>query len=485
MTTTSWEHDVDGSFNALGNWTDGVPGPGDTALITVNGAYTVTSLQDNTVEFLQMAKKATLAVSLGTAFDITNGTGIGALAGTIDVAEDATLGLGGAAGANFDNSGTISLRGSTEMSGTVTLAGKGKISLLDSVAGIGSNGSTATLNNGSATSGQTISGEGSIGDSHLSIVNAAKGVIDATTVSSQTLGLSIDTKNFTNEGLLEATGATSILNLDSDITQEGKGEIKAETTGQSGSGAGILLDNATITGGAVDIAKHSALVTFGGTGEIDNGTTPVVNGGELGTLGGDLTITGPVKNSGALAAISESSTALLDVQGTVKGGQAIIAESGEIVFQGPTSAKVTFGTGGGVLDLFDAPQFTGTVAGMQGNTDAKIDLENIVFADAPAVDYNPTKHLLIVTDPSTGTTDTIKLSGIVGTPTFTASAAFGGSTLVADPPGGAAAPAPSHSTRLLTQLMASFGAAGGVAPSSGNLTDHLQSSDFAVTPPHG
>ena len=71
----SWANGVSGNWNAASNWTPvGVPGAADTALIKKSGTYTVTSSFADGVAVLEMAKKATLAVTADS-LAVTSGTG--------------------------------------------------------------------------------------------------------------------------------------------------------------------------------------------------------------------------------------------------------------------------------------------------------------------------------------------------------------------------------------------------------------------------
>ena len=167
--TTAWAAAVNGDFNTASNWTNGVPAAGDTALITAKGTYTITSgMKANSVATLAMAKGATVGIN---DFDlaITQGSETAALAGTIDVNQGTSLALGtSATDTAFNNTGSIALNGSPKfvadliVAGNVTLNGKGKIELQNGDGQIVSDGSAATL-----TNSNTISGAGTIGDSHL------------------------------------------------------------------------------------------------------------------------------------------------------------------------------------------------------------------------------------------------------------------------------------------------------------------------------
>ena len=480
MTTSKWLHGVNGDFNDGSKWTAGVPAAGDTALLTVSGpAYTVTSSQFNTLGTLEMAKNATLNIN-ALFVSLTSGTGTGALAGTIDVADEATLMLGTDGNSRtFSNTGAINLQslGDTTdlmIAGTVTLTGKGTINLGSGGGStIVSDGFAATLTNGSATSGNTISGIGTIGDSHLSFVNGAKGIIENTVGGTS---LSIDTSEFTNSGLLEAIGkegTNARLDIESDITQTAKGEIKA------GIGAGnVELDSATITGGLVSTVKGSLLQSVAGASVLESQTKPIANAGEIAAFGGDLFITSAIKNSstGNLAVANGN---LLDITGTVTGGTASIggtsgASTAQLTFEGPSSAKVSFDEGTpDLLYLVDPAQFTGTVAGMSSNSDAAIDLANIPFADGPVVSPLSAAGVLTVTDPVSHVVDKIK---IVGGGTFNAQLGITGSTEITDPPA---------KTNLVVQSMASFGAGSAVAGSgTASVPEHHTSSDFLAANSH-
>jgi len=169
MTTTTWTNTAGGNFNTGTNWSAGVPAAGDTALITAKGTYTVTLGQGESVGTLEMAKGVTLATA-GHNIAITSGTAK-ALAGTITGPAWLELGTDGTP-TSFDNAGAINSC-NLEISGPVTLAGKGEVTLSSNA--VEADNQSATLTN----SGNTISGNGSIGgDGFLSMVNA-KGIISA------------------------------------------------------------------------------------------------------------------------------------------------------------------------------------------------------------------------------------------------------------------------------------------------------------------
>jgi len=463
--TTSWALPQNGDWNNPEAWTVEIPQAADTVLITVKGpAYTVTAdFPAEAARILEMTQKATLAISSG-ALHVTSGTGTGALDGTIAVGDDTVLDFGtDAAPTTFDNNGAINLTGSSAIviSGAVTLTGKGKINLESSSSFIDSDITPSTLTN----SGNAISGMGNIGDSGLSFVNGAKGIIDA----NSTGGIEIDTASFTNSGLMEAVGSGSQLVLQDDIEQNGKGQIKA-------SGGQILLqDGATINGGAISIGKNSDLTNDLGNSTIET-TTPIKNSGTIGPFGENLTIDGSIKNAGVLNTIFGGN---LIIDGSVTGGTAEIG-SGNLEFGGASSAKVTFEPGATGLLILDEPaEFKGTVFGMSSAPGAAIDLTNILFADDPSVNYSATKHLLTVADSHTGVTDKIKL---VDTGNFSALPGTAGTTDISYAAVGAP---PENSVIQLVQSMASFGATSRITGSgTGNLAQNQNAPDFLAANSH-
>ena len=437
--TTSWAAGVSGDWNTAANWTNGVPV--DQALITASGTYTVTSSAANSVHLLAIAKKATLAIAADE-LDLTGGTLSGGLAGTITVAVGATFGLGTVAGIEtFENAGAIDLQSNLMIEGSATLDGKGEIDLSGN-AQILPNGGAATLTNVD----NAISGAGTIGNPSLTLVNEAKGVINATG------NLVIDSSaDSTNAGLMEAKVGNLILGNGSTLTgidQSSKGRIEA-------AGGEILLESFQIGGGQVSIGKGAFLDASGGDNEIST-SKPIKNAGVM-EIGGGLT-TGAIKNT---------STGVLAVGGiafindAVTGGTLEIQSAADVEMKGALSANVTFDAGStGLLALYDPTQFKGTVSGLGGG--GSIDLENISFADGPVLDLNAKKTVLTVTDPVTDVVDRIKLvyTGFI----IVAEKAPDGSTLIVDPPANPQT-APGQSARLLAQSMATFGAATGIAGS--------------------
>ena len=475
MTTTRWKHAVGGFFNAPSAWTNGVPTGGDTALLTVSGpTYTVSSQQDNSVGKLEMASNAILSIALDD-FSVTSGTGTGALGGTIVVGDGADLTLGTfGTSTTFDITGAIDIKAGADathlnIDGPLTLIGAGRINLSGDNAYLFGYSGTSSIDK--LTNACTITGSGIVGDDpNFAFVNTAKGIIAANSAGNNLVIYIPD--GFSNSGMMEATHS-GILYFQTGITQTAKGEVKAAT-----SGSRVELNGITITGGVIATVNGSVLAGVGGSSEI-NTTTAVANAGTIGAEGGNLTITGSVKNASTGALVAKANSSLI-IDGSVTGGKATIDDTSFIEFGGPSSAKVIFSAGStGGLVLGDATKFTGTVAGMSADPGAGIDLENIPFAHITAADvtYSATLHLLTVVDPTDHVTDKIKISGPAGT--FTASAGFFGTTVIKDPPVAHA------NTDLLVQSMASFGASSGIAGSGiGSLAENHTSSDFLTPNSH-
>jgi len=275
---------------------------------------------------------------------------------------------------------------------------------------------------------------------------------------------------------MEATAA-AVLRLYGDIAQNPTGKIEALSGGDI-----ALSTSSSIVGGVVSLAKGTLLQ--GGAASSITGTTAIKNAGEIlsDVSGSEFTINSPIKNASTGTLVAENNS-LLICTGAVTKGTVQIKDTSKVYFDGPSSANVTFASGGEPeLVLTNPSEFTGTVAGMAANSGASIDLEYIPFADDPIVSPLSAKGVLTVTDPVTHVIDTIK---IVGGGTFTAtSGGIAGSTLIEDPPANAAG-VPHTNTNLLAQSMASFGASGSIAGSGTSaLAQNHSSSDFLAANSH-
>lgn len=164
-----------------------------------------------------------ITVGVDSILDGSDPTAPLANAGSIAVADATALQLVGTIN-NRDNgsSGTFLRSGS----GGAALQGGGKVTLTDSANNLIDQqllvGSGMTLRN----LDNTIAGAGNIGNGNVSLVNAAKGVINATGANNF---LIIDSFNLVlNSGLMEATGAAGMKVVDDLINA---GTLKAAASG--------------------------------------------------------------------------------------------------------------------------------------------------------------------------------------------------------------------------------------------------------------
>jgi hypothetical protein len=240
-----------GDWNTASNWTPvgGPPVAGDTALITAAGTYTVTSSQANSVSVLDTAKTATLAIN-SNELDITGGTGAGANAGTIAIADGAKLGIEGAA---FNNTGTLEVTGAgglTITSTTITDSAGAMIKALAS-------GSHIDLDTAVITGGKVSTVLGSSIDtlnSHASSITGAT-VTNAGTLEANHGDLTV-TGAVTNTGILAAANGSHL-----DIT----GAV-------TGAGTATIASSGLLEFGAASSAKV-AFLDATGTLQLDQATT--------------------------------------------------------------------------------------------------------------------------------------------------------------------------------------------------------------------
>ncbi len=257
---------------------------------------------------------------------------------------------GGISDVTVTNAGTINVIGTAynpapadlRIGGAVTLSGGGVVSLFD-----GSNNGFSTVQEITGTSAAStldnvdnlISGYGSIGAGTLTLINAAKGVIEAI---GGTLTVDTGAVALTNQGLLEAVGGTLILN--SAVTNSG--------TLLAGTGGGITITNAVANTSLVKAATGGT-VTVRGSVNGALSTMTVAGGGGLILDGGTLT-------GGTLAIAAKG-----DADVTVNGGaleDVTVTNAGTVNVIGnaynPAPADLKIGgavtlTGGGMVSLFD------------------------------------------------------------------------------------------------------------------------------------
>jgi len=331
-----------GDWNTSANWTpNGVPAAGDTAQITSGGTYTVSTTQNETIAILETAKSVTLAIGSHTTFDVTNGTGPGANAGAITVANGATIELGG----TFLNSGSIALNATTSNTAlqvdgaALTLSGAGTVAMTDnSLNAIATNGAPVLSN-----AANTISGAGTIGNGGLTLFNGGKIIGNG---AANELILNLD--NGFNSGTLEGTTAQGLLISAFELDQTANGVVLA-----SGSGARVHIGDTTVISGGT-------LKTVGSGAAID-----VVNGG-----GGALV--GVAIASGSLVSVANASLALF---GMITNSGTISVGGGGLLIADETSGTTL--TGGGKVTLAG-----GAIGGNGGAIPAPLtNLNNVIDGD--------------------------------------------------------------------------------------------------------
>ena len=342
---------------------------------------------------------------------------------------EAAIGLIG----TINNRGVIAMEGNDfpwlVCEGNVTLQGGGDI-VMTNTSGIPLVFYAPAIFGGVLTNvDNTISGTGVIGQQDNggglgpfvgTFINEAKGIIDADASASTPLliaGVGPDT----NAGLMEATQSGTLLienvTIDNFLNHK-NGTIEA------GKDSTVGLENATITGGFVKALPGSIIEAEQGSNTITG--AHIKNAGTIGAELANLTIVGDVNNhKGNL----DANDATLVIDGAVKGGTATIEGTGEIVFGGASSAKVTFAANSDAILKLDNPStFTGTVSGFTAGN--YIDLTNIDVANNPTLHYSSKKEVLTVTDNVSHVTDTIKFEGVVGS--FSAQSDGNGGTLISD-----------------------------------------------------
>jgi fibronectin-binding autotransporter adhesin len=305
-----------------------------------------------------------------------------------------------------------------------TLSGGGTISL-DTASVLRGGDATAAL-----TNADTVVGAGFI-SGLISLDNAAGGVIDASTGR-----LELSRSTVTNTGLIETTGAGSLLIGRTAIANAG-GTVTASKT--------IELALSTITGGAVSVSVGAVLV--GKNASAIDGAI-VTNAGTLDGAAGGLTLTGDVSNSGLIEADKGDLTILGQVTGT---GKARIAAGGALEVDGALGEKVTFADGGpGTLILGDSGAFTGTVAGFSRTGANTIDLKDIAYDASDTVSYSTKTGSVTISDAGGTVLATIRLKDSYAGSTFMLSDGGANGTVITDP-----------KAANFASAMAGFGAGGG------------------------
>jgi hypothetical protein len=268
---------------------------------TLGGAGTIATVSAfNTLE-------GGVTIAGGTTVSVTDGTTLH-LVGTIS--DEGTVALG--ASGHFTG---------LEISGNVSLTGGGNVTMTNDTHNfVESDGSAATL-----TNSDTISGAGTIGDSHLTLVNS--GTIDAT--GSHALIIDTGVNSFTSGGLVG----------DLLVTNNVSGVLEASA------GHTLQID---------DNVLNNGLIQSGNPGS---------NSGAFVDVTGNITGTGSIE-------IFNNST--IEIGGSVSSGQTV-------TFGAPGGPVATNGT----LILDDSHDFHGTIAGLTENSNEslenQVDLRDLAY----------------------------------------------------------------------------------------------------------
>ncbi|MDQ2860406.1 MAG: hypothetical protein M3T55_06695 [Pseudomonadota bacterium] len=248
---------------------------------------------------------------------VRGGTSSTAAGGAINVGGGSTASLAGAT----VNAGTISLIGpatSLVVATNATLTGGGTVSLGTSLTNrlYGASASTTLTN-----VDNTISGSGFIGLGRLTLVNQAKGVIDA---AGGTIVLNTAGKSLTNTGLMEST-AGGHLNIQNTTIANAGGVIMAAT------GTTVRLQDVAVIGGTLQSAGNGLITTFDNTSLIDGTASMVSNQATVSVSDNSaLTVQGMIANSGRLVVNATTNGARLTVGAaglTLSGaGQVILSD---------------------------------------------------------------------------------------------------------------------------------------------------------------
>ncbi|MGH7059624.1 MAG: beta strand repeat-containing protein, partial [Stellaceae bacterium] len=355
--------DSDGNWTTAADWSGGVaPGPGDTAIISKSGRYTVS---EDASSIATIAVNAITIGAAGATLQITGvagnlvGTGGISNSGTLSLAGRATLTVAGGAtnrgflfldSASGDGGGALIVGGTLDNREFVQVgSGFSNLSAATvlTLGGLVNRASAAFLVLGSAAHLATLqfSGAGAGFTSNAGSFTLAN-----------TAPLTLNNA-FANSGLF-TLGGSAALTVTGDFTNSGTLDLEIG----SGDGGGALTIGGTLVNTrVVQIGPNDASLSAPTTatlGGLDNRT-----GGNLQLFGsakdtGTVTVTGPANNAGT---IDIGDFATLDVTG----GNAFTQTAGRTTLSGTLSAA-TIDIEGGVLAVKTA-DFTNSSSMVVGN----------------------------------------------------------------------------------------------------------------------
>ena len=238
--------------------------------------------------------------------------------GAVTIANNTSLNVSG----TIDNTGTISLSSAgngTDLvmaTGGATLSGGGAVTLSDNTQNyISGTAATDTLTNAD----NTISGAGQLGNSQLTLVNQAGGVINAS-AASNALVLNTSGHTATNAGLIESTGAGGLTINSTTVDDSSGGGIQA-------AGGNVRLTSADLVGGTLKTSSGGVFTTTDRGSLLDGSSSTVHSQGAVTVANNtSLNVSGTIDNTGTISLSSAGNgTDLVMATGgaTLSGGGAV------------------------------------------------------------------------------------------------------------------------------------------------------------------
>ncbi|HZK99245.1 MAG TPA: hypothetical protein VFC47_05050, partial [Caulobacteraceae bacterium] len=202
----------------------------------------------------------------------------------------------------------------------------------------------------------TISGAGVVGSlsgGSLTLINAAKGVIDGDT--GLALRLASGTGTITNDGLIEATSAAGIVLLNGVIDGSGGGAILAANGGT------VTLGGAVVAGGTLSAAGSGVLQATGGTLDGTNAAVHLAADLTIADRGG-LTIEGTIDNAASIVLPGGGYGSVL----ATGAGGATLTGGGQVIISGGRSYIRSDAAGDTLTNFNNTISGAGTLGSYRG-----------------------------------------------------------------------------------------------------------------------
>jgi fibronectin-binding autotransporter adhesin len=415
-----------------------------------------------TMDDVQVANAGTIQVDgglSGVTLILSDGTGV--TGGILSIGSVGILDVEGGAfstdvtldGVTVDNTGSIEVGASSSIvltlddgtmieGGALTVNGVAELDVE-----YGANGPGATLDNVSVDGAGTIvvdhdangadlvlSGDTDITTTTLSIAAIGVVKIAADIVAGDYISPTLTSLAVENNGTIEVDPNATLL-IGGSVTLDGGGKVELTSGTEqfaadiAGSDSGGTLDNINNTivgagdGTSIGIGDQSLTFINETNGVVDaDGSlnslaldtgNAVTNDGTLeATNGGTLYIDDAVTNNGNIVA-DGGTVRVVDLEGgAITGSPVEIKNGGLFDFEGASGAAVTFGTGGGTLELDQSDNFTGYVSGF--GSAATINLSDIGYSSNPSVVWTQTT----TANGGSGTLQVFEVSNLIETLTL-------------------------------------------------------------------